>query len=209
MSCKIQDGVPLKWKKETLANFFPPLDRQSLERKNVYRKFFISQFFKKLIIVAATNPLTGWPRGPMLTAHTSPLPPHTWGPGSVNQHSSHVGGQPASAHNWPVLYIYSYLSPNKASTLWTAVRSCTCSYRYLYGVGWYGRPCTCTATLWNFCESKSCVNPNPAAGRRHLSNNLRTEAALKEPNTLFTLKDKSFKRDKNSDTENNGKTKIS
>jgi len=29
----------------------------------------------------------------MLTAHTSPLPPNTWGPGSVNQHSSHVDGQ--------------------------------------------------------------------------------------------------------------------
>ena len=29
----------------------------------------------------------------MLTAHTSPLPPHTWGLGSVNQHSSHADGQ--------------------------------------------------------------------------------------------------------------------
>ena len=49
----------------------------------------------------------------MLTAHTSPLPPHTWGPGSVNQHSSHVDSQPASTHNSPVLYIYPPMTPIK------------------------------------------------------------------------------------------------
>jgi len=42
--------------------------------------------------------------------------------------------------------IYSYLPPNKASTFWTAVRYCTCSHRYVYGVGRYGNLCTCTAT---------------------------------------------------------------
>jgi len=96
--------------------------------------------------VAAANPLTGWARGPMLTAHTSPLPP---------PHMGSRVGQPAfqsrGRSNQPALTIYlsciySYLSPNKASILRTAVRYCTCSYRYLYGVGRYGRVCTCTAT---------------------------------------------------------------
>ena len=45
----------------------------------------------------------------MLTAHTSPLPPHAWGPGSVNQHASHVGGQTSqrSQFTCPV-YIATY-----------------------------------------------------------------------------------------------------
>jgi len=45
----------------------------------------------------------------MLTALTSPLPPHTWGPGSVNQHSSHVGGKTSqrSQFTCPV-YIATY-----------------------------------------------------------------------------------------------------
>ena len=65
--------------------------------------------FSKDQFVAAANPLSGWPRGPMLTAHTSPLPPHTWGPGSVNQHASHVGGQTSqrSQFTCPV-YIATY-----------------------------------------------------------------------------------------------------
>ncbi len=40
-------------------------------------------------------------------------PPHTWVPGWSNQHSSHVDGQPASAHNLPVLYIYPLITPKK------------------------------------------------------------------------------------------------
>ena len=98
--------------------------------------------------VAAGQPATRWPRGPTLTTFTSPLPPpHTWGPGSVNQHSSHMDGQTGqrSQFTCPV-YIPAYLT-NKASILWTAVRYCTCSYWYLYGVGWYGRVSTCTATI--------------------------------------------------------------
>ena len=36
---------------------------------------------------------------------------------------------------------------NKANILSTAVHYCTSSYRYLYGVGWYVRVCSCTATV--------------------------------------------------------------
>ena len=97
--------------------------------------------------VAASQPASGWPRAPSLITYTSPLPPPHMGPGSVNQHSSHVDGQPASAHNLPALYIHiATYHPNKASIRWTTVRYCTCSYRYLYGVGRYDRVCTCTAT---------------------------------------------------------------
>ena len=67
--------------------------------------------------VAAANPLTGRPRGSMLTAHTSPLPP---------PHMGSRVGQPAclprGRSNRPALTIYlsciySHLAPNKASTL--------------------------------------------------------------------------------------------
>ena len=57
-------------------------------------------------IVAASQPASGWLRVSTLTTYTSPLPPPHMGPGSVSQHSSHMDGQPASAHNSPVLYIY-------------------------------------------------------------------------------------------------------
>jgi len=55
--------------------------------------------------VAASQPPTGWPWVSRLTTFTSP-PPHTWVRRQSNQHSSHADGQPASAHNLHVLYIY-------------------------------------------------------------------------------------------------------
>jgi len=115
----------------------------------VWSFFRIRFVSRKQKHVAAANPLTGWPGGSMLTAHTSNLPPPHGVPGWSTSMPTTRTVKPASAHNY-LSCIYSHLSPNKASTLWTAVRYCTCSYLYLYSVGRYGRVCTCTATKLYF-----------------------------------------------------------
>ena len=68
------------------------------------------------------------------------------GPWSVKPAFRPPGRSTDQRSQFTCLVNISTYHPNKASILWTAVRYFNCSYRYLYGVGRYGRVCTCTAT---------------------------------------------------------------
>ena len=113
--------------------------------------------------VAASQPASGWPRASTLATYTSPFPPHM-GPGSVRPAFQPRGRSTGQRSQFTCLIYISTYHPNWAvPVLWTAVRYCTRSYRYLYGVGRYVRVCTCTATrapfLSLFTEWVPCVAP--------------------------------------------------
>ena len=95
--------------------------------------------------VAASQPASGWPQVSTLTTYTSSIPPHTQVLGRLDQHSSHMDSQPASAHNSSVLYIYPPMTPIKP--VYSQPLSVTVPVVIgTVGVGWYGRVCSCTAT---------------------------------------------------------------